>query len=67
MCPAALLFICGIFRAPARGCLRRPHFFQQRKKWGENAAKSPSRLDFLSPLATAKKPQKIEIILAKRK
>ena len=32
-------------------CLRRPHFFHQRKKWGKNAAKNQWFLDFLPPLA----------------
>ena len=37
----------GIFRASERGslfsgfCLRRPHFFQQRKKWGKERRQKP--------------------------
>ena len=34
-------------------CRRRPHFFQQRKKWGKERRQNPWFLDFLPPLDAA--------------
>ena len=56
----AILFPKGIFRASERGslfsgfCLRRPHFFQQRKKWGKERRQKPSVFGFpFRPIVTA--------------
>ena len=39
-----------ISRTGAGTCLRRPHFFQQRKKWGERTPAETAFLHFLSAL-----------------
>ena len=35
-----------MFRALARDCLRRPHFYQQRKKWGKERRQKPMVFGF---------------------
>ena len=44
--------VSEFFRTAARGasfsCLRRPHFFQQRKKWGKERRQKPMVFGFPS-------------------
>ena len=59
----AAFYLWDISR-PGAGMPPAAPFLSAAKEMGENAAKSPRRLDFLSPLATAKK-RKVKIKIAK--